>query len=150
MTYRIVVGIDGSPHSEAALRWSLDLAEARQGELTAVFSWQVPFMSVPMAFDRGQLEQEYKQYLVDVVSAVAPSPLVPVQTLVAEGDPAEALIIASQRADLLVLGTRGRSPFAGMVLGSVSQRCAAAALCPVVLVKAVEPAGPPAAEPGRP
>ena len=74
----------------------------------------------------------------------------PVRTLVAEGDPAEALIIASQRADLLVLGTRGRSPFAGMVLGSVSQRCAAAALCPVVLVKAVEPADPPAAEPGRP
>ena len=74
MTYRIVVGIDGSPHSEAALRWSLDLAEARQGELTAVFSWQVPFMSVPMAFDRDQLEQEYKQYLVDVVSAVAPLP----------------------------------------------------------------------------
>jgi len=152
MTYRIVVGIDGSPHSEAALRWSLDLAEARQGELTAVFSWQVPFMSVPTAFDRGQLEQEYKQYLVDVVSAVAPSPLVPVQTVVAEGDPAEALIIASQRGDLLVLGTRGRSPFAGMVLGSVSQRCAAAALCPVVLVKAVEvePASPPAAEPGPP
>ena len=150
MTYHIVVGIDGSPHSEAALRWSLDLAEARQGELTAVFSWQVPFMSVPMAFDRDQLEQEYKQYLVDVVSAVAPSPPVPVRTLVAEGDPAEALIIASQRADLLVLGTRGRSPFAGMVLGSVSQRCAAAAQCPVVLVKAVEPADPPAAEPGRP
>jgi hypothetical protein len=43
----IAVGIDGSPHSEAALRWAVDLAEARQGELTAVFSWQVPFMSVP-------------------------------------------------------------------------------------------------------
>ena len=66
MTYRIVAGMDGSPHSEAALRWSLDLAEARQGELTAVFSWQVPFVSIPMAFDREKLEQEYKQYLVDV------------------------------------------------------------------------------------
>ncbi len=139
MTYRIVAGVDGSPHSEAALRWSLDLAEARQGELTAVFSWQVPFVSIPMAFDREKLEQEYKQYLVDVISAVAPSPPVPLHTLVAEGDPAESLLLASQDADLLVLGTQGRSPFAGMVLGSVSQRCAAAATCPVVLVKAREP-----------
>jgi nucleotide-binding universal stress UspA family protein len=138
----IAVGIDGSPHSEAALRWSVDLAEARQGELTAVFSWQVPFMPVPMAFDRDQLEQEYKRYLVEVVSAVMPAPPAPLHTVVAEGDSAESLLIASQNADLLVLGTRGRSPFAGMVLGSVSQRCAAAALCPVVLVKAAEPARP--------
>ena len=138
MTYRIVVGVDGSPHSEAALRWALDLAEARQGELTTVFSWQVPFVSIPMAFDRDKLEQEYKQYLIEVVSAVVPSPPVPLHNVVAEGDPAESLLIASQNADLLVLGTRGRSPFAGMVLGSVSQRCAAAATCPVVLVKALE------------
>jgi len=67
---------------------------------------------------------------------------VPLQNVVAEGDPAEALLIASQDADLLVLGTRGRSTFAGMVLGAVSQRCAAAARCPVVLVKAAEPASP--------
>ncbi len=137
MTYRIVVGVDGSPHSEAALRWALDLAEVRQGELTAVLSWQVPFVSIPMAFDRDKLEQEYKQYLVDVVSAVVPTPPVPLHNLVAEGDPAEALLIASEQADLLVLGTRGRSTFAGMVLGAVSQRCAAAATCPVVLVKAL-------------
>lgn len=137
MTYRIVVGVDGSPHSEAALRWALDLAEVRQGELTAVLSWQVPFVSIPMAFDRDKLEQEYKQYLVDVVSAVVPTPPVPLHNLVAEGDPAEALLIASEQADLLVLGTRGRLTFAGMVLGAVSQRCAAAATCPVVLVKAL-------------
>jgi nucleotide-binding universal stress UspA family protein len=54
---------------------------------------------------------------------------------VAEGDPAEALITASKDADLLVLGTRGRSPLAGLLLGSVSQLCAAAASCPVVLIK---------------
>jgi nucleotide-binding universal stress UspA family protein len=104
-----------------------------------------------MAFDRDQLEQEYKQYLVDVVSAVVPAPPVPLRNVVAEGDPAESLLVASQDADLLVLGTRGRSPFfAGMVLGSVSQRCAAAAACPVALVKAAEPAGPPDPEPGHP
>jgi nucleotide-binding universal stress UspA family protein len=135
MTYRIVVGVDGSPHSEAALRWALEDAEARQGEVTAIFAWQVPFLSIPGAYDREELEATYKKYIVEIVSAVAPSPPVPPATVVAEGDPAEALIVASDNAELLVLGTRGRSPFAGLVLGSVSQRCAAAARCPVVLIK---------------
>ena len=54
----------------------------------------------------------------------------------AEGDPAESLVSAAKDANLLVLGTRGRSRLAGFLLGSVSSRCAAAALCPVLLVKA--------------
>ena len=102
----------------------------------AVFCWQIPFLSIPGAFDREELEQTYKKYVNEIVSAVAPSPDVPLATLVAEGDPAESLITAAGQAELLVVGTRGRSPFAGLVLGSVSQRCAAAAPCPVVLVKA--------------
>ena len=58
--------------------------------------------------------------------------------LVAEGDPAEALVSAAKDADLLVLGTRGRSRLGGFLLGAVSARCAAAAACPVLLVKAPE------------
>ena len=53
MSYRIVVGVDGSPRSNAALRWSLATAEARGGEVIAVFAWQVPFTSFPGAFDRA-------------------------------------------------------------------------------------------------
>jgi nucleotide-binding universal stress UspA family protein len=135
MTYRIVVGADGSPHGNAALRWALEVAEVRAGEVTAVFCWQVPFLSFPGAFDREELEKAYKAYLVETVSAIDPSPRVPVWTLVAEGDPTVTLIKASGDADLLVLGTRGRSAFAGLLLGSVSQGCAAGAPCPVVLVK---------------
>jgi nucleotide-binding universal stress UspA family protein len=136
MTYRIVVGVDGSEHSEAALKWSLDEAQAHDGgELTAVFAWEVPFLSFPGAFDRDELEQAGKEFIVDIVSKVAPTPPVPLITLVAEGDPAASLIKASEQADLLVVGTRGRSPWAGLLLGSVSQRCAAGAACPVVLIK---------------
>jgi nucleotide-binding universal stress UspA family protein len=135
MTYRIVVGADGSPHGNAALRWALAEAETRQGEVTAVLCWQVPFISFPHAFDRDELEKGYKNYLVETVSAIAPAPRVPLWTVVAEGDPTVALIKASADADLLVLGTRGRSAFAGLLLGSVSQGCAAGAACPVVLVK---------------
>jgi nucleotide-binding universal stress UspA family protein len=135
MTYRIVVGVDGSPYSEAALRWALDEAKARGGSVSALFCWQIPFLSIPGAFDREELEQTYKNYVNEIVSKVAPSPAVPLATVVAEGDPAESLITAAADAELLVVGTRGRSPFAGLVLGSVSQRCAAASPCPVVLVK---------------
>jgi nucleotide-binding universal stress UspA family protein len=108
MTYHVVVGVDG---------------------------WQQPFVSIPGAFDRDELEQAAKDFLVQKVSAVAPTPKVPLLPLVAEGDPAEALVVAAKDADLLVVGTRGRSPFLGGMLGAVSLRCAAGAHCPVTLIK---------------
>jgi nucleotide-binding universal stress UspA family protein len=136
VTYRIVVGVDGSEHSNAALRWALAEAEAHAGGLvTAVLAWQVPFLSFPGAFDREELERAYKAFLIETVSAIAPKPAVPLETLVAEGDPTESMVEASKGAHLLVLGIRGRSPFAGLLLGSVSQGAAATAHCPVVLVK---------------
>ncbi len=136
MTYNIVVGVDGSAHGDAALRMALTEAEEHRGQVTAVFAWQVPFSSFPGLYDRAELEQAGKSFLIDRVSAVAPSPKVPLLPLVAEGDPAEALLTAAKDANLLVLGTSGRTRLAGFLLGSVSSRCAAAAPCPVLLVKA--------------
>jgi nucleotide-binding universal stress UspA family protein len=138
MSYRIVVGVDGSPHSDAALRWSVDQAagrDGRDGEVTAVFAWQVPFVSIPGAFDRAELEEAYRDFLIKTVSAVVATPPVPLATVLAEGDATQSLVKAADDADLLVLGIRGRSPAAGLLLGSVSQACAASASCPVVLVK---------------
>jgi len=135
MTYHVVVGVDGSTHGDAALRWALAEAEAHQGEVTAVFVWQVPIVTFPGAFDRLVIERGSEDFLMEKVNSVAPSPKVPLRTLVAEGDPTEALVIAAKDADLLVLGIRGRSPLTGLLLGSVGQRCAASATCPVVLVK---------------
>jgi nucleotide-binding universal stress UspA family protein len=135
MRYRIVVGVNGSPDSDAALRWSLARAEARRGEVIAVYAWQVPFISFPGAFDRDELEQAARQFIVDTVSRIVPTPAVPLWTLVAEGDPAASLAEASKRASLLVLGTSGRSRLAGLLHGSVSRPCAKAAACPYVLVQ---------------
>jgi len=136
MSYKVVVGVDGSPDSDAALRWALGEAEAHGGEVIAVFAWQMPFISNPGAFDRAELEQSGKDFLVNRVSAIAPSPRVPLTPLVAEGDAAESLVAASEDADVLVVGTRDRSPLIGAMLGAVSLRVAAAARCPVMLVKA--------------
>ncbi len=136
MSYKVVVGVDGSAHSAAALRFALAEAASRpSGEVTALLCWQLPFLSIPGAFDKAELERTYEEFLIKTVSEIAPSPPVPLLPLVAQGDPTESLIVASRDADLLVLGIRGRSPFAGLMLGSVSQACAAHAQCPVVLVK---------------
>jgi nucleotide-binding universal stress UspA family protein len=140
MTYRIVVGFDGSPHSSAALRWSLTEAASHSGEVTAIFCWQMPFLSFPGLFDRAELENTYKEFLIKAVSEIVPSPEVPLRTLVAEGDPTESLIAAAKEnaADVIALGIRGRSPFKGLLLGSVSQGCAAGAPCPVILIKVTD------------
>jgi nucleotide-binding universal stress UspA family protein len=135
VTYTVIAGVDGSAHGAAALRWAIANAAEYGGEVTAVLAWQLPFVSMPGAFDRDELAQSYKEFLLKTVAEVAPAPQVPVHTVVAEGDPIVALVAAARDADLLVLGTRGRSLFAGLLLGSVSQACAAHARCPVVLVK---------------
>jgi len=136
VTYRIVVGVDGSEHSNAALKWALaDAQQHSDSVVTAVLAWQLPFVSFPGAFDRDELDQAYKNFLNETVSAIAPKPPVPLETVIAEGDPTESMVEASKGANLLVLGIRGRSPFAGLLLGSVSQGAAASAHCPVVLVK---------------
>jgi nucleotide-binding universal stress UspA family protein len=74
-------------------------------------------------------------FLVTTVSGLVPAPPVPLATVLAEGDATQSLVRAAAGADLLVLGIRGRSPAAGLLLGSVSQACAARASGPVVLVK---------------
>lgn len=135
MTARIVVGVDGSEHSDEALRWAVSTATQLGAEVHAIFSWQQPFVSVPGAFGHDELERAAKQFLIGRIADVAGSATVPVIPVVAEGDPSEVLEVASREADLVVVGVRGRSPFVGLVLGAVSQRVAATAVCPVVLVK---------------
>jgi Universal stress protein family len=96
MRPRIVVGVDESPLSDAVLRWSLAEAEARRDEVVAVYAWQMPFMSFPGLLDRDQLEQAAKQFLIDTVSRIVPTPAIPLWPLVAEGDTTESLVVASR------------------------------------------------------
>jgi len=66
-------------------------------------------------------------------------PGVPVERSVVEGPAAQVLLRAAAGADLLVLGSRGRGGFAGLLLGSVSQQCAHHAPCPLVIVRRPRP-----------
>jgi len=138
---KIVVGVDGSPGSRAALRWAHDEARLRAATLVAVAVWQYPMMTSLPAFGAmpppEDLGTEAEAALLKTLSdeGVEATGDVPVTTVVAEGPPAKALLEAAGDAAMLVVGSRGHGGFTGLLLGSVSQQCASHAACPVVVVR---------------
>ena len=143
---RIVVGVDGSSHSEEALRWALGQARLTGQPVEAVTSWSVPVpyggmggAGAVVAFD---WEGEATSTLEDTVAKAVDSPDADrVSQRVVQGHPAQVLVDAAADAALLVVGSRGRGGFTGMLLGSVSQHVIARAACPVVVVRG--PVDPP-------
>jgi nucleotide-binding universal stress UspA family protein len=150
----IVVGVDGSAGSLAALRWTLAEARFRGADVHVVHAWMVPLLDAvpePWALGTPSLrpsEDEVHEHLeatarkvLDAALAEARSadPGVEVQAQLAEGRAATALLAAGRGADLLVVGSRGRGGFTGLLLGSVSTQCVHHAPCPVVIVPAHTP-----------
>lgn len=138
---RIVVGADGSEGGQAALRWALGEAELRGASVDAVLALRVmPMMASPAVglLPDPSEEVAYGRQLLGqtVADAASQHPSVPVHEIVAEGGAARVLLEVAQGADLLVVGSRGRGGFAGLLLGSVSQQCVHHATCPVVVVRA--------------
>jgi nucleotide-binding universal stress UspA family protein len=140
---RIVVGIDGSPSSQEALRWAVRQAELTGGTVDAVISWEypaaiggygwAPASVIDEDFDFGQIA---KKTLADTVSSVVGSSTeVTIRQLVVEDHPVQALMEAAKGADLLVVGSRGLGSFTGALLGSVSQHLVQHAPCPVVIIR---------------
>jgi nucleotide-binding universal stress UspA family protein len=139
---RIVVGVDGSTSSRAALRWAVNQAKLTGGTVDAVIAWQVPASMTgygwmtPIVPDIS-FEDVAKQTLEEAIAEVVGSSEVPrVRSLVVPGIAAQVLLEASAEADLLVVGRRGHGEFAEALLGSVSQHCVHHAHCPVLIVHA--------------
>ena len=86
----------------------------------------------PSWFD--EVAREGLDRAVDAALDAAETPSPRVERLVVQGDAARALLDVSSGADLVVVGSRGRGGFTGLLLGSVSQQCATHARCPVVVV----------------
>jgi nucleotide-binding universal stress UspA family protein len=135
MSSHIVVGIDGSDHSIHAYHWALDEARLRDADVTAVFAWETPMIGIPGAFNRNELERSAQRFLAEQLDRQQGSHGVTVHRVVAQGDPNASLIEACRRtgAVMLVLGSRGRGGFGGLLLGSVGQECASHAPCPVLI-----------------
>jgi nucleotide-binding universal stress UspA family protein len=149
MAGKIVVGVDGSAHAAAALRWAADEAALRSATLEAVHAWSfVPVTTpadsglVPMAWtDNVELLDITRQAAEDAAATQVAEVLGPghsVTVTVVEGAPDEALLAAAQEADLLVVGNRGRGNIAAALLGSTSAKVADSSPCPVVVVRAHE------------
>lgn len=135
----IVVGTDGSTGSWEAMRWAVHEAELRSAELLVVHGWQVP--AVPEAYMVPSLEYEEAATTVlaeavETARSMTSSPdSIEIRSSLVNLRAAEALIDASDDAELLVIGSRGHGAFAALLLGSVSLHCATHAACPVVIVR---------------
>lgn len=133
----IVVGVDGSPGGQVALRWAIRQARISGAQLHAVTAWEVSaaYGYVPMYADvdlEGDARKQQDDALAEVADLTVGVEVVP---RVVRGHAADALLDASRGAEMLVVGSRGHGTFTGTLLGSVSQHCVQHATCPVVVVR---------------
>jgi len=137
-TAPVVVGVDGSPTSEAALAFAFDAAAGRKVSLVAVHTWWDLLVDPTLAplLDFDAIENDEREVLAERLAGWAEKyPDVRVQRLVTRDRPAHALVEQSLRAQLVVVGSRGRGGLSGLVLGSVSHAVLHRAHCPVAVVR---------------
>ena len=132
---RIVVGIDGSENSHRSLAWAAEEASLHGSSLHVIHSWTFP-AAMPGADGRpaADLKGAAEKVLEDAIATLGPEPGVEIQREIANELAAHALIHASEGADMVVVGSRGRGGFGGLLLGSVSQQVAQHAHCPIVII----------------
>jgi len=139
---RIVVGVDGSKQSRAALRWACSDARATGSTVVAVAVWHLYPLAPPERVGASPWwftadpEEATRAFLGEVVDEVSDDfPDVVIEQRVLSGHAAEQLISLSAVADLVVLGATGSGGFAGMSLGSTSRAVVEHALSTVVLAR---------------
>src|SRR4051794_37719944 len=142
MTKRIAVGVDGSAMSTEALEFALDEAELWNVGLEVVHTLMPADVPSTLAASYTALAYETPLEADALVEAQIETARkkghgrgIEITRTVRMGAPGESLLEASQRAALLVVGSRGRGGFAGLLLGSVSQRCAHHARSPLAVVR---------------
>lgn len=136
---RIVVGVDDSPGGRAALKWALDEAALRHATLEVVHAWSLPLSegwNSKWPADEDWFRDDARTLvdrLIEQCGDAASAVEIVRVPLRCEG-PAFGLLERSRSADLLVVGSRGRGGFKGLLLGSVSTQCVHHATCPVVVI----------------
>jgi nucleotide-binding universal stress UspA family protein len=134
----VVVGVDGSPLSEAALEFAYEQASARGVPLIAVHTWWdlIADPEIAPILDWDAVEADEKVVLAERMAGWAEKyPDVHVHRLVTRDRPAHALVAESRRAQLVVVGSRGRGGATGFVLGSVSHAVLHRSHCSVAVVR---------------
>lgn len=136
---KIVVGVDGSDSSKAALAWAIRQAQLTGAPLEAIMTWDYPvsygWMIVPENVDLQADATSELERVVKEVTDDMDDPSVELTTSVIQGHPALVLMSAASEASLVVVGSRGHGEFAGMLLGSVSEHLSTHAPCPVLIFR---------------
>lgn len=137
---RIVVGVDGSPTAEIALRHAISQAVTWGAELVTVAGVPVGIGSsvlgwLPSSIDHEKVLADLRAGLDAIVDRhLADAPGLAARRIVLDGTGAELLTEFSAASDLLVVGSRGRGGFSGLLLGSTSQAVLHHSVCPVMVV----------------
>ncbi len=140
---QVVVGVDAGGFSREAVGYAYAQASARGTGLTVVHSWWLEYGGTELAGpptgpDQGQVELGAQTVVAEAVAGWGQQyPDVQVERVVVHGDAVDVLVKESAGADLLVVGSRGRGGFSGLLLGSVSRHVLQLAQCPVAVVRPV-------------
>ncbi|WP_010539996.1 universal stress protein [Dietzia alimentaria] len=133
----VIVGVDGSSDSVRALQWAAEYARDNGARIQVLAVFDRPSLWGPLGMagweDTTDLEADRRKMLGETVRE-ALGEFAELEERVLAGHPAEALVRASEGARLMVVGSRGRGGFAGLLLGSVSQHVIAHSRCPVVVI----------------
>jgi nucleotide-binding universal stress UspA family protein len=151
--YGIIVGVDGSAESDAAVRWAAHDAALRGLPLTVVYVETPPpatWAQAPALVQSPEEEHAESRGLLDHASTIARDTVTTQIVVNSELLPPSAtvptLVEQSKDAELIVLGSRGRGALSRSVLGSVSAGLIRHAHCPVALIRDDDPQKPHAAE----
>lgn len=133
---RVIVGVDGSPSANAATEWAAQEAEIRNASLELIHAWNYPnlgyggYVAVLEDFEKdaaGVLEG-----IANKVRGAHPS-LTLISSLI-QGPTAQTIIDRAKEADMVVVGSRGKGGFTGLLLGSVGQQLVHHCPAPVVII----------------
>jgi nucleotide-binding universal stress UspA family protein len=135
-TAPVLLGIDGSPASEAATALAFDEASRRGVELVALHAWSDVGVFPILGMDWHQYEDEGHEVLAERLAGWQEQyPDLHVRRRVVCDQPARWLLEESEQAQLVVVGSHGRGGFKGMLLGSISSAIAQGAKAPVLVVR---------------
>lgn len=140
----VVVGVDGSPANGPAIGYAFESASLRKAPLVALHAWMdpappAPGHLLPLVYDLREVHEEEQRLLAEALAGWQEQfPDVTVQRFLPRQSARGALIDAAASAQLVVVGSRGRGGFTGLLLGSVSQAVLHHAACPVAIIRGGE------------
>lgn len=137
----VVVGVDGSKLSSKAIDFAFDQAEEMGAAVVAVHAWHSPYSTHEngkgeLLFGDAEIQEAARVLVSETLAgARADHPDTEVEVRLIPAQAAEAILLAAESADLVVVGSRGRGGFTGLLLGSVSQSVLHHVPCPVAIVR---------------